>query len=81
MTARYITSETFEQEVLHSQRLTSVDFYADWCGPCHAMGPVVDELADNLKGHVNVVKVKVDESPKLARQYGVQSIPNFHRGA
>lgn len=77
MSARHITSEAFEQEVLHSQRPTLVDFYADWCGPCHVMGPVVDELADNLEGHTNVVKVNVDESPELAHRYGVQSIPTF----
>ena len=77
MTARHITSEAFARDVLDSQQPTLVDFYADWCGPCHAMGPVVDELADDLQGQANVVKVNVNQSPELARQYGVQSIPTF----
>ena len=57
MTARHITSAAFEQEVLHSQRPTLVNFYADWCGPCRAMGPVVDELANDFQGRAHVVKV------------------------
>jgi thioredoxin 1 len=77
MTARHIDSQNFEQEVLHSERPTLVDFYADWCGPCRIMGPVIDDLANDLQGRANVVKVNVDESPELAAQYGVQSIPTF----
>src|SRR5262245_47217771 len=77
MSARHITSEDFDREVLHSERPTLVDFYADWCGPCRIMGPVVDELAHDLQGRANVVKVNVDEHPELAAQYGVQSIPTF----
>ena len=77
MTARQIVLEDFQREVLLSERPTLVDFYADWCGPCRAMGPVVDALANDLEGRANVVKVNVDESPELADQYGVQSIPTF----
>lgn len=77
MTARHITSEAFEREVLHSDRPTLVDFYADWCGPCRAMGPVVDELANDLESRANVVKVDIDASPDLATRYGVHSIPTF----
>jgi thioredoxin 1 len=77
MTARQITSEAFALEIVRSERPTLVDFYADWCGPCRAMEPVVDELADELQGYANVVKVNVDDSPDLAGQYGVQSIPTF----
>lgn len=58
-------------------RPTLVDFYADWCGPCRAMAPVVDKLARDLDGWANVVKVNVDESPALASEYAVQSIPTF----
>lgn len=77
MTARHVTSEAFAHEVLESERPTLVDFYADWCGPCRAMSPVVDELAHDLDGQANVVKVNVDESPALASDYAVQSIPTF----
>lgn len=77
MTARHVTTEAFTHEVLESERPTLVDFYADWCGPCRAMAPVVDELARDLDGRANVVKVNVDESPALASEYAVQSIPTF----
>ncbi len=77
MAARHIASEAFEREVLHSERPTLVDFYADWCGPCRAMASVVEELASDFEGRANVVKVNVDESPELASRYGVQSIPTF----
>lgn len=77
MTARHVDFEVFEREVLHSERPTLVDFYADWCGPCRAMASMVDELVSDFEGRVNVVKVNVDESPELAGRYGVQSIPTF----
>ena len=77
MSARHITSTDFEQQVLQADRPTLVDFYADWCGPCRAMGGLVDELAADSNLDANVVKVNVDESPDLAKQYGVQSIPTF----
>ncbi len=75
--AHSITSEDFGRELLQSEQPTLVDFYADWCGPCRVMAPVVEELADDVKGQANVVKVNVDESPELANQYGVQAIPTF----
>lgn len=56
---------------------TLMDFYADWCGPCKMMKPVVHELADELRGKVNVVQINVDENPELARQYNIRSIPCF----
>src|SRR5262245_2580652 len=77
MTARNIDSDAFEREVLRSDRPTLVDFYADWCGPCRLMKPVVDQLAEVFDGRANVVKVNVDESPELASRYGVESIPTF----
>ncbi len=77
MTVRFVATEAFAHEVLESERPTLVDFYADWCGPCRAMAPVVDELARDLDGRANVVKVNVDESPDLASEYAVQSIPTF----
>ncbi len=77
MNARQISTDDFERDVLNSERPTLVDFYADWCGPCRMMSHVVEELANEFGDHVNVVKVNVDESPELAAQYGVQSIPMF----
>lgn len=77
MVARRVDSAGFKRHVLNSQQPTLVDFYADWCGPCRAMEPVVEEVADEFAGRANVVKVNVDESPELAVQYGVQSIPTF----
>lgn len=77
MSARHVTSAEFEQQVLQADRPTLVDFYAEWCGPCRAMGGVVDELAADSKLEANVVKVNVDESPDLATRFGVQSIPTF----
>jgi thioredoxin 1 len=69
-------STAFESEVLGSQGLTLVDFYADWCGPCKMVAPVIDELAGEKKD-VKFVKVNVDENPDIASQYSVFSIPTF----
>ena len=77
MSAKHVTSDTFQKEVLDAQQPTLVDFYADWCGPCRAMGPLLDELAEDFDGRANVVKVNVDEAPEIAGRYGVQSIPTF----
>ena len=77
MSTNHVTDQTFESEVLQSDAPVLVDFWAPWCGPCRAMGPVVDELADEVANHARVVKVNVDDSKLAAQQYGVQSIPSF----
>lgn len=77
MSARNITSEAFDREVLQAEQPTLIDFYADWCGPCRAMSSVVDELANDVEGKANVVKVNVDDAPEIASRYGVASIPTF----
>ena len=71
-----LTTENFEEEVLNAKEPVLVDFWATWCGPCQTMGPVVDELAQELTD-VKVGKVNVDEQMPLAREYKVMSIPTF----
>ena len=71
-----LTTENFEEEVLNAKKPVLVDFWATWCGPCQTMGPVVDELAQELTD-VKVGKVNVDEQMALAREYKVMSIPTF----
>ncbi len=72
-----VTHETFEQEVVQSQKPVLVDFYADWCSPCKTVGPIVEELAAEYEGRITVRKVDIDSNPELARQYGIRSIPTL----
>ena len=67
----------FEAEVLQSDLPVFVDFYADWCGPCKMMSPVIDKLAEEYNGRIKVGKVNVDENGDLAVKYGIMSIPNM----
>ena len=67
----------FEAEVLQSDLPVFVDFYADWCGPCKMMSPVIDKLAEEYDGKIKVGKVNVDENGDLAVKYGIMSIPNM----
>jgi len=70
-----VTDTTFESEVLQADEPVLVDFWAEWCGPCHAVAPVLERIADerNLK----LVKVNIDENQDVAMRYGIQSIPNM----
>ena len=77
MSVKTINEGNFEEEVLKSQTTTIIDFYADWCGPCKMMSPIVEEVAEILSGKVNVVKINVDEETELAIKYNVSSIPTF----
>ncbi len=74
MAAEY-TDANFEAEVLNSDKLTVVDFWAQWCGPCLALGPTIEALSTEYEGKVNVGKVNVDENPNLSTEYGITSIP------
>lgn len=72
-----ITKDNFENEVKNAATPVLVDFWADWCGPCRMLSPVVEKLADQYAGKVKFGKVNVDEQPQLAMSYGVQSIPTL----
>lgn len=71
-----LTAENFEKEVLQSEKPVLVDFYADWCGPCQMMGPVVEEISNEVND-AKVCKINIDEQMSIAQKYGVMSIPIF----
>jgi thioredoxin 1 len=72
-----LTDANFQQEVLESDVPVLVDFWAAWCGPCIALGPVIEELAEEFQGKVKVGKLNVDDSPVVAQQFGIRSIPTI----
>ncbi|WP_298741085.1 thioredoxin [uncultured Chitinophaga sp.] len=69
------TDSNFQTEVLSSDKLTVIDFWAEWCGPCRAIGPVIEDLSKDYAGKVNIGKVNVDQNPQLSINYGITSIP------
>ncbi len=75
--AFHFTDDNFKQEALSSELPVLVDFYADWCGPCKMLAPVIEALASEFEGKVKVGKLNVDEAPDTAQQYGVMSIPTL----
>ncbi|MEX0812858.1 MAG: thioredoxin [Chitinophagales bacterium] len=72
-----ITDANFENEVLKSDKVTMVDFWAEWCGPCRAIAPVVEELAGEYEGRAQIGKVNVDENPGVASKFGIRNIPTI----
>ena len=72
-----VTDQNFESEVLQADGPVVVDFWAEWCGPCKVMSPLVDQLASELGDKVKVVKVNIDENPNAPTKYGVRGIPTF----
>ena len=73
--AHEFTDANFKQEVLDSEKLSVIDFWAEWCGPCRAIGPVIEELSKEYDGTVNIGKVNVDTNPQVSMDYGITSIP------
>jgi thioredoxin 1 len=73
----HVTTKDFQSRVLESSEPVVVDFWAEWCGPCHMMAPVLDQLAGELAGRVSFAKLNVDENPELSVRYGVEGIPTL----
>ena len=76
MSLLHVTKQTFEKEVLNSDKPVLVDFFATWCGPCRMVGPILEEIAEERED-IKIVKIDVDQEPELAAQYGVSSIPTL----
>ena len=72
-----VTQENFKQEVLQCAQPFLLDFWAEWCGPCKMLAPILDELADEYEGRVRIGKINIDEHQELAAQYGIRSIPTL----
>ena len=75
--AKDINDATFDSEVLKSETLTLVDFWAPWCGPCRKMGPLLDEIASEFEGRLKVVKINTDENLKTAKEYQISGLPGL----
>jgi len=72
-----INDNNFEKEVLKSDSLTLVDFWAEWCGPCKMIGPALEEISEEMKNDIKITKLNIDENPSTPQQYGVRGIPTL----
>jgi len=75
MTARAVTEANFDQEVINNKKTVLVDFWAEWCGPCRAVSPILDQIASENSDKLDIVKLNVDDHPALAAKYQITSIP------
>jgi thioredoxin 1 len=73
----YLSDDTFQKEVLESDKPVMVDFWASWCGPCLALAPIIDEIAETYSDKIKICKLNVDENQKTAMQYGIKGIPTI----
>ena len=77
MSIKHITNENFESDVLKSEEPVLMDFWAEWCGPCKMLAPILDQIAEEYKGRVQIAKLDVEKSQSIAMQFGVRSIPTL----
>ena len=77
MTSMNVNDTTFEAEVLKADGPVLVDFWAEWCGPCKQLTPVIDDIANDMDGKVKVVKINIDEAPETPTEYGVRGVPTL----
>ena len=75
--AKEFTDANFKEQVLDNDQLTVIDFWAEWCGPCKMVGPIIEELAKDYEGKVNIGKVNVDHNAMISQQYGIRNIPTI----
>ncbi|CAI8345073.1 MAG: Thioredoxin 1 [Gammaproteobacteria bacterium] len=72
-----VTDDSFETEVLKSDKPVLIDFWAEWCGPCKVLGPIIDDVAPEFEGKVRFTKINIDENPNTAPKYGIRGIPTI----
>ena len=77
MTTKAITDESFDTDVIKSDKPTVVDFWAEWCGPCKQIGPVLEEISDEMKDEVVIAKHNIDQEPNTPTKYGIKGIPTM----
>ncbi|MEQ4531943.1 MAG: thioredoxin TrxA [Mixta sp.] len=73
----HLTDKSFETDVLNAEGLTLVDFWAEWCGPCKMIAPILDEVAEEYDGKLTIAKLNIDENPETAPKYGIRGIPTL----
>nr|2YN1_A Chain A, LGPCA THIOREDOXIN [synthetic construct]2YN1_B Chain B, LGPCA THIOREDOXIN [synthetic construct] len=77
MSIIHVTDDSFDQDVLKADKPVLVDFWAEWCGPCKMIAPILDEIAEEYEGKLKVAKVNIDENPETAAKYGIRGIPTL----